>query len=413
MKSPNAFAITKIEPPSISNGAIYIVLLGTLFNALLAIANAHLAFLNDGHVMISEVLILILACSYILKNSESTHTYENSLIFTYVVMVLFFWTTLFYQGIYIKSVRDMILMPIFIVLGGLATEKGLLKMMRFLVAITVIFMIMEGWATSIYTSIFKPALYYANTRGVQELSTDSSGLFRNSLGFSGRFSFGIFETHRLSSLFLEQVSLANFSMVLGVFTISFWEKIGKKDRIFYITSILFILLTNNTRTGSIFNVILLVGYFLFPKLPKFTPLLYTPLLILFSFIFFYDSHYSEARLSDDLKGRIGLTVSKISNIDPHSFFVGDASMMSHVQDSGYLYLIYSQTGLGFIAYLIYTSLVVPSNDSMSKRFSNGLSIFIALNLLIGAGIFTIKIAAPLWFIAGHIASQYKEKNRRL
>nr|WP_315427320.1 hypothetical protein [uncultured Albidiferax sp.] len=400
------------EQHSASNGALCIVVLATIFNSLLAFINGNITYLNESHVAISEAIILSFTCYYIWTRYKSLKQHWLSLSFIYAILLIFLWVSLFYQSIYIKSVRDMMLISIFIILGGLAEEKGLIKMMRLLTAALFFFMIMEGWFTDLYVFIFKPAAYYASTRGVQELSTDSSGLFRNSLGFTGRFSFGIFETHRLSSLFLEQVSLANFSMVLGIFTIALWDRINKNDRIFFITAILFILFTNNTRTGSIFNLFLFIGYFLFPKLPRFTPILYTPALILFSFIFFYDPHFHEATLSDDMKGRIGLTLYKFSHMDISSFFVGNVSQMPHVQDSGYLYLIYSQTGLGFILYLIYTSIIVPDIDASTKRFAHGLSLFIALNLLIGAGIFTIKIAAPLWFIAGYMAKQASQKPKK-
>lgn len=412
MKYTKANSLVKEEQHSVSNGALFIVLLATLFNSLLAIINGNIAHLNEGHVVISEAAILATACYYIWKKYNNLKQHWLSFSFIYAIILIFLWVSLFYQNIYIKSIRDMMLIPIFVILGGLAEEKGLIKMMRFLTIAIFSVMIIEGWFTDLYVLIFKPAAYYASTRGVQELSTDSSGLFRNSLGFTGRFSFGIFETHRLSSIFLEQVSLANFSMILGIFTISLWKNIKKNDRVLFVTAILFILFTNNTRTGSIFNLILFIGYFLFPKIPRFTPLLYTPALILFSFIFFYDPHFHEATLSDDMKGRIGLTLYKFSHMDVASFFVGDVSQMPHVQDSGYLYLIYSQTGLGFILYLIYTSIIVPDIDASTKRFSHGLSLFIALNLLIGAGIFTIKIAAPLWFIAGYMAKQASQKSQK-
>jgi len=85
-----------------------------------------------------------------------------------------------------------------------------------------------------------------------------------------------------------------------------------------------------------------------------------------------------------------------------TLFTGDIGAAVAAQDSGYLYLIYSQTGLGFLAFWLYTSLIVPAVNTANKRFANGLGIFIAVNLLIGAGIFTIKVAAPLWFIAGYL-----------
>ena len=387
---------------TVSNGALMIVFISVLLNAILAVINAHVTYLSQGHVMISEFLILMVACGYIGLKIDHLLQQWRSIIFIYIIVIIFLWMTFFNITPNIKSIRDMALIPIFLILGTLAEEKGLVKMMRTLTVVIVAFMLMEGWFTDAYVSIFKPASYYANTRGVQELSTDSSGLFRNSLGFAGRFSYGIFGTHRLSSVLLEQVSLANYSMVLGLFLVSFWDKLVKKDRIFFAFSILFIILTNNTRTGSFINFILIFGYFIFPILPKRTPVFYIPLLLLISFAVFYDPSFHAERVGDDLQGRVGTTIFKMATMNFQTLFTGDIGAAVAAQDSGYLYLIYSQTGLGFLAFWLYTSLIVPAVNTANKRFANGLGIFIAVNLLIGAGIFTIKVAAPLWFIAGYL-----------
>lgn len=408
-KAPLSAAVVEHQ---ISKGALTIVLLGILFNAVLAAVNARGVRLNAGHVMLTELTIMALACAFIWFKSKRLSDHWRSLLFVYIIVVLFFWAIMLNQNIYIKSVRDMLLIPVFVILGGLAEEKSLIKAMRYLTALLVAVMFVEGWFTSIYVSVFKPAMYYANTRGIQELSTDSSGLFRNSLGFAGRFSFGVFGTHRLSSLLLEQVSLANFSMVLGLFTLSFWEKLRKSDRLLFVGAVLFIILTNNTRTGSIVNFIFLIGYFVFPMLPRRTPLIYAPALIALCFIFFYDPFFHQSMAGDNLQGRIGLTIYKLSELSLQSFFTGQLFYVNSVLDSGYLYLIYSQTGLGFLAFWIYTSSIVPAIDPATKRFANGLSIFIALNLLIGAGIFTIKVAAPLWFIAGFLVKRAAQTTRK-
>jgi len=387
---------------AISNGALMIVFISVLLNAILAAINAHVTYLNQGHVMISEFLILVMACGYIWLKIDRLSEHWRSVVFTYIIIIIFFWMIFFNTTPNIKFVRDMALIPIFLTLGTMAEEKGLVKMIRILTVVVVAFMLMEGWFTDVYVSIFKPASYYANTRGVQELSTDSSGLFRNSLGFSGRFSYGIFGTHRLSSVLLEQVSLANYSMVLGLFVVSFWDKLIKKDRIFFVFSIIFIILTNNTRTGSFVNLILIFGYFIFPILPKKAPVFYIPLLLLTSFAIFYDPSFHPGRVGDDLQGRVGTTIFKIATMNFQTLFTGDIGAAVAAQDNGYLYLIYSQTGLGFLVFWLYTSLIVPAVNTANKRFANGLGIFIAVNLLIGAGIFTIKVAAPLWFIAGYL-----------
>jgi putative polymerase len=405
MKTTKNYSELKDARNVVSNGALFIVLISILFNSFLAMINAHATRLNQGHVMITEVLILTTACWYIWKNTEKLSENWESITFLYIIIILFFWMIYFNYWPNIKSIRDMILIPIFLILGRLAEEKGLIKMMRILTIILVGFMLMEGWFTEIYVYIFQPASYYANTRGIQELSTDSSGLFRNSLGFAGRFSYGIIGSHRLSSLMLEQVSFANFSMILGLFSVAFWEKLTVKDRLLFTGSILLIILGNSTRTGSIFALILLFGYYIFPLTPRLTPILYSPLLLASSLIVFFGTGFHIETASDDMQGRVGATIYKLVNTNWQTLFTGDLSLVASAMDSGYIYLIFSQTAIGLIAFWLYTALIVPAVDAETKRFANGLGVFIAINLMIGAGIFTIKVAAPLWFIAGHLMNE--------
>ncbi|MBD8639447.1 hypothetical protein [Sphingomonas sp. CFBP 13733] len=51
---------------------------------------------------------------------------------------------------------------------------------------------------------------------------NETGLFNNAAGFESRFSFGVFSGARTSSVFLEQVSNANFAGILCVFLVATW-----------------------------------------------------------------------------------------------------------------------------------------------------------------------------------------------
>ena len=157
MKSVHAPFKTAAVPDNASRGALLILVVAMLFNAVLAAVNAHGVHLGSGHVMLCEAAIMFAACIHCAKNSVRVSDNWPSLFFIYVILVLFFWSVLLNQNIYVKSVRDMLLMPIFIALGGLANERGLIKTMRYLTAVLIVFMVIEGWATELYVSLFQPA----------------------------------------------------------------------------------------------------------------------------------------------------------------------------------------------------------------------------------------------------------------
>lgn len=385
------------------------------FNAFLALINAHIARLNTTHVLLSEILIIGLSCFSIAKNSHICKKIIDSptLFFFVLFAIIFGITGLSGQLPSPKFLRDMLIIPIFYLLGRNINRTTLISTMQALTITVLVTMILEGCFTSSYVALLQPGSYYTNTRGVQELAGDSSGLFRNSLGFTGRFSFGIFDTHRLSSIFLEQVSLANFSMILGIFCITLWESLTSKQRLFFIGVIILILLTNNTRTGAVFALLILAGFYIFPSLPALSSVIYMPAVLALGAVMYSFSTFNPNILSDTIQGRIGLTMYRLGELDLKSIFMGNLSLANNMQDSGYLYLIYSQTLFGLLYFWLFTSSIASGPSASAKRFTNATSIFIAFNLLIGAGIFTIKTSAILWVVAGFVAQSSSIRSNSL
>jgi hypothetical protein len=306
----------------------------------------------------------------------------------------------------LKSFRDYLLIGVFFLLGGLISFRALNTVMILLAFIIFIFMILEGWFVSSYVDIFQPGLYYANTRGVNDDGLETMGLFRNALGFAERFSYGIFNTHRLSSIFLEQVSLANFSTVIALYVSAFWSRIQSHERLLYVALIIFIILTNNSRTASILALLIFGGFFIFPRLPKGISILYMPTILLMVTAFFYNGHEIYSLRADTLQGRLEYTLSLLSRIDIQTLIGGNLKEVNNTFDSGYVYVIYSQTLVGLITLWLFASLSVPHTDKSSARLSHGLCLYIFLNLLIGAAVFSIKVSAPLWVTAGFLLKEH-------
>ena len=381
------------------------------YNAVLAFINAHGVTMTEAYVVIAEGLILLVAIGHIVGRLNQWKDQLPFIVVSLAVFVLLFlWVSVMNATIYIKSLRDIIIIFVFYLLGTQISAEQLIKTFKTIVMIVVGLMFVEGWMVDLYAAIFKPALYYANTRGVQQLSVDSSGLFRNSLGFQGRFTFGLFGMRRVSSVFLEQVSFANFAMVLAIFTAAFWQKIKHRDKFLFVVSIVFMIVANSSRTATAICAAMVVGYMLFPRLPRITSRLTMPVILAISFLFFFDA--SETIMTDDLKGRIGHTIAVLLSMNIKDLFAGNIAMVNNLGDSGYAYLIATQTVLGLIYFWCILIKLLPVKNDSQKRFVHGVMLYIACNLLIGEAIFSIKVSAPIWFIAGCIAAQYQLKETR-
>lgn len=396
---------------SFAGGACGLFLIAAIvYNAVLGFINAHVFAVGPGLVSVTEAVIVLMASVFIAFKIYAFPNIRPQLVFGAITIAMVLFVALANNYINIKSIRDILLIIVFFMIGGLSSEKGVISLFKFLCAILFIFMVIENYMTEFYVYLFEPSSYFASTRGIEEFTVDDSGLFRNALGYTGRFAFNFLSDHRLSSLFLEQVSLANFSMVLAIFVATFWGKLGRFERFAFVTMIILIIVTNSTRTGSGVCLIILAGYFIFPYLPRYSNLLYMPVICILCYLLFYDPTYDLYGADDDIVGRVGRTLYWLETIGPHYFTGGPMEIIKRATDSGYAYVILTQTVIGLLAFWLFTCLIVPQDNAANKRFAHSTSIYIFLNLMIGAAIFSIKVAAPLWFMAGYLYYQQYAKS---
>lgn len=379
-----------------------LLLAGMFYNSGLAFINAHIMTIGTLHVALTEAVILAVSAVYLASKIRAFPNIMPPVVFLVFMGMMFLLVSFLNEHFFPKAMRDMVLIAVFFMIGGTLTERSLLSSFRFITAAILSFLLIEGFMTELYVWLFEPASYYTNTRGLTQKEHDTSGLFQNAQMFRGRFSFGVFDTHRLSSLFLEQVSLANFSIIISVFLSTFWGKLAKWEKIFYVVTIVLILLTNNSRTATAICAIILAGYFVFPYLPRYLHMLYMPLILIVSAILFYDPSMSEQLQGDDLKGRIGHTMANMATMGSAYFTGGTLNEIYRMFDSGFTYLIMTQTVFGLIAFWLFTGLAVKPSDASNKRFNHGLMLYLYLNMLTSVAIFTIKVSAPIFLIAGYL-----------
>ncbi len=377
------------------------VLLAVLYNAILSIINAHFFTLNASIVVASEILIVVPCLAYIALRIRELPNLFPPLLFFLVAFLGFIIVSIANETLYVKAVRDVLLIVTFFLMGGLITEKSLITAFKILGWLVLIFMVVENYATEIYAALFKPAFYYANTRGLEEYDYNKLGIFNAALGYETRFSYNV-SHHRLSSIFLEQVSLGNFAILLSIFLVTFWERLKKFDRTFFCILILLTILTTDSRAGTGICVIVLLGFFLFPHLPRYTNLLYVPIILTLSYLFFYDPYTIDYKFSDDLPGRIGNTLFFLNGMDMSYLTGGSLEQINTTWDSGYAYTIYALTIFGFLALYLFATLVIRQEKPDEKRFVHSANLFLFITLMVSGAVFSIKVAALLWTMAGFV-----------
>jgi len=385
---------------------IFLLYGGVFYNSVLAIVNAHVAQFGQGVVMGAEALILVAAVAYLSRRLEAMR--EHILLIGAPVLVytlLFIWVSVANESFYLKSLRDIFIIFIFYLLGTQCSSGQLIRAFRLITLVTIAVLLVEGFAVELYAGIFKPALYYANTRGIEKAAVDSTGLFRNAFVFEGRFSYGLFGQRRLSSIFLEQVSLANYAIVLSIFVMTFWTRLGAWDKSLFVGAIAIMIMSTSSRMGTFMCLLMPLGYVIFPFLPRYSFLFVMPLVLIGSFLFFYNPYAPVRLAADDFNGRVEHTVTMLAAMDLLDLLAGNIGQMDQAPDSGYAYFVYSQTIFGLIYFWYFLATIFPSHTDVEKRFAMGASLFISTSLLVAASIFTTKVSAPLSLVAGYLASE--------
>lgn len=383
----------------------WLVILAIVYNAFLAIINAHVMTLGSAHVAVTEALVIGMVLAFLLFQLKKIPDILPHVLFLLGMSSLSLWVMLTNDAIYVKILRDFFIIVAFMLLGTLLSSQQIIRIFKILMIAVLAVAIVEIFATELYVLVFEPEQYFYTTRGIEPFAYSDSGLFRNSLGYSSRFSFNFLSPHRISSLFLEQVSLANFAMIVLIFMVGFSKVLQKREVLFFLLGSIFLILVNDTRTGALFALAMIPCFYLAPLLPRWIAVIFIPGFLLMSTLLFFDPN--QTSLTDSFSGRIGFTLYLLSEADLSDLLTGNLAGIHTVADSGYSYLIYATTLLGLICYWLYVSLIVQADSADSKRCVFALNVFIAINLMIGAAIFTIKVAAPMWMMMGYFYSRFK------
>ncbi|MFP3543204.1 hypothetical protein SB748_06950 [Rhizobium sp. SIMBA_035] len=393
-----------VEP--IQWGILAAGVLSVTYNAILAFINHNIMPLSPAYVVMSEMLILGYSFAFILRKG----IFEEDLVplgYLLATIILTVYVMAISKSAYIDHLRNILIVFAFVVMGRWTNERTLKLVFKICCLAVLSVLICEIVSVTAYVALFHPAEYFENTRGVPRATYSDLGLFRGALGFPDRFSFGIID-HRSSSIFLEQVSLANFCGVMVIYLVSFSNRLTFFDRMIFVATVVLILLTNDTRTMLIFSVVCLGGYVIYPWLPKILDFFMMPGIIVVGFII---HAFKPNAHDDDFVGRISGTVRNIIAMDlPATLGLELEKGLGYV-DSGYVFITYSATIFGLLLFWLFVSFFPAGETPNQKRLSHSLSLFMFLNLMIGStAIFSMKTAGVAWLLVGFL--KVNERTRR-
>jgi putative polymerase len=378
---------------------ILLALLPLLYNPMLAIVNAHIMHLNFAIAAASEISIIFLIALYIFRNGiEKRHSKAIALMA--VAFAAFGLTFLASGKLYVDFIRNMLIVVFFTLLGAELKKQEIILIFKITLSIVLSVLVLEVINLQLYVALFEPALYFLNTRGNEIAEFNELGVFGNALGFEGRFGYGLFDGPRTSSIFLEQVTLANMTIVIAVMLSVFYELLSRLWKSLAFIFIVLSLLSTESRLAMAVVILIWFGFFIFPKIHKVWLLFLIPIILTFgSMHAILNPVYSD----DNFSGRISLGFGYLVNLDMQDLFGMGVLKVGHLWDAGYAYIICSGTIFGAVAFWVYLFGLYTVDSIESRRFFSGLLLFLVLALSIGGtAVFSIKVAFLFWLVAGFL-----------
>ncbi|MFO1388216.1 polysaccharide biosynthesis protein GumE [Cellvibrio sp.] len=263
----------------------------------------------------------------------------------------------------------------------------------------VLFMgLLELFFLDQYTNFFDIFSYYVNTGNLDPVQTYNT----TKLQLNGTRPEGIGRTllpellgaHRVSSVFLEPVSLGNFATICAAWGLSLDKSELRKTLFFVVMAIVMIVISDSR--FALTTVSLMIAM----RLSMYGKALYLPILAPFAAIALLVAIGEEGGkfMEDSFYGRLALSGNALHEFDIPMLFAMKVS--SPYADMGYAHLI-SAFGLP-VTLLLWCSLwLLPMPDEQGQRFRAFAAIYITLILCVsGYSLYALKTSGILWFLIG-------------
>jgi putative polymerase len=392
-RSVDAFAGLRrpFIPGSIVAGA-------TFFNACLAVINAHVFPMTALAVIGIEIFLVTAAHAVALLNYRRDMTRWYILIWCLLIIAII--RAICMGGTFdARSLRDVLLIPTFIILGLTYDSRSLPTLVNVLIAVTAVFMLLEAISLSSYSWLFEIQHYYISTRGLtqDDFWNKESPLFLSATRAGGRY-FNVIDLHRLSSVFLEPVGAETFCIVVWTFICSFYARMRPVTRWTMIAIVLLMIAGCDGRLALVTSIIVAAAALMSVYLPTRLPFFYLPIVTgcVVSLVYMAGWRFTE----DDFAGRLALSAHILFDMEASD--VLGLAVAGWSADSGIGHLVTTQSIFGTILLWGFLTLGAKQSTPTQARYLHATALWLSLFMMVSFTFLTIKAAALLWFIFGSL-----------
>lgn len=374
---------------------IGIVLATVCYQAALCLLNTYGLNVSRALLGVSEGVILAACMPIIFRRIQ-----PGVLLLAAFAGAVFCLLALISGQLNIKTIRDLIIPLCYFWLGcNLGRPEFADKALCWAIALVLIMGTFELLALDSYTNVFNIYSYYVNTGNLDPTNSFASG---SKLQLNGTRPEGIgrtllpeiFGNHRVSSVFLEPVSLGNFATLCAAWGLS-KERHEMRSILFFVLTAVAMIVISDSRFA-----LTSVGLMIAMRLVLRGKAYYLPILAPFVAVAMLLALGGDTNrlMEDSFSGRLALSGSALYEFGLDTLFA--TTIPDPYADMGYAHLI-SAFGLPLTLVLWFSIWLLPMPDSTGARFRAFAAIYITLILCVsGFSLYALKTSGVLWLLMG-------------
>lgn len=372
--------------------AIITVLGALTFNAVLCLVNTRIMAMAESHVMLAELVIV--GCAFIGAATRKSGLYLLTAVFLSYMMLLF----MLRGGVVnLKAVRDILIPFAFYFMGRRIADPKLCDRLVLASAVIVVaFGLFEYLFLETFLDFFNVIGYYLarGSLALEQTFGQTRGLFISGQRPEARTILPFLGQHRVSSVFLEPVSMGNFAVIVYCWAL-FRGRAFKGRFVAFLLAFTVVALAD-ARFGLYSCVLITLLYPFYRFLPRLSWSV-LPFLML-AVLAVYGVTFVDGGGPNDLAGRVAVTADILMHLTL-GVVLGIETTNRFLSDSG---LAYSLVAFGIGGFVALWSLFVhaPITHARAWRFHAMMILYVLLLMTISDSFYSIKTAALMWFILG-------------
>jgi putative polymerase len=376
------------------------LIVALMYQAVLCAVHTNVHPITMSGVAVAELFVYLACFAVLVKNIRLEFVALTAMTIAYLLLLAILRNQLDPKGF-----RDVLIPILFYGIGRqIGDVKYADRMLKVAVLLVLAFGFFELLFLDMFSRVFNIFSYYVSQGS---LTAGSNWAKDSVLGLNGTRPEGIGRTilpsllgnHRVSSVFLEPVSLGNFAVITAA-----WGLAKRRDEIremaFFLVAALVMIALADSRYGMI-TMTLMVALRLLPwkKNPWMIALPLFSVGLLLAIGKFYTGGYG-----DNVIGRLYVSGVTLLDLDLGMIFGLDGFNTAY-GDMGYPTLL-TRWGALLCIFLWCAFWMVKMEDERGDRFRAFTTLYMSLILCVsGTSLFALKTAGILWFLVGCFAGR--------